>query len=153
MLSNEDSFFPWNCWDFMDQVHAWYLSGPTLHLSLVIYIMLFLFSQSNNDALDNKLMVPRDSSGLNDLCTDRRIGFAVFFFFSLFCIWVWKNWCKNIWCGLISTSTYKLSEFVAYYLLAFMRFCMILELIGCVLVILSLAGDQPFYNGGKEQWW
>ena len=121
--------------------------------SLVIYIMLFQFSQSNNDALDNKLMVPRDSSGLNDLCTDRRIGFAVFFFFSLFCIWVWKNWCKNIWCGLISTSTYKLSEFVAYYLLAFMRFCMILELIGCVLVILSPAGDQPFDNGGKEQWW
>lgn len=44
----------------MDQVHAWYLSGPTLHLSLVIYSMLFQFSQSNNDALDNKLMVPRD---------------------------------------------------------------------------------------------
>lgn len=58
----------------MDQVHAWYLSGPTLHLSLVIYIMLFQFSQSNNDALDNKLMVPRDISEMNDLCTDEELG-------------------------------------------------------------------------------
>lgn len=65
------------------------LSGPTLHLSLVIYIVLFQFSQSNNDALDNKLMVPRDLSGINDLCTDEELricGWCSFlsFLFSYF---------------------------------------------------------------------
>lgn len=72
----------------MDQMHAWYLSGPTLHLCLVIYNMLFQFSQSNNDGLDNKLMVPRDLSGMNDLCTDEElqiwVGVFSFFLFLLF---------------------------------------------------------------------
>lgn len=43
--------------------------------------------------------------------------------------------------------------FSVYFLLSSMIFYIILELIDSVLVILSLTGDQPFDNGGKELWW